>query len=48
MVMLGNLQQKISPNYSVISYVSVLGTILGCGIAFDSDTSEAGISQMLT
>ena len=38
MVMLGNLQQRISSNYSVIFYISVLGAILGCGIAFDCDT----------
>lgn len=48
MVMLGNLQQRFSSNYSVISYIYALGIIPGCGIAFDCDTCEPGISQMLT
>lgn len=47
MVMLGNLQHRISSNYSVICYISVLGAIVRCGIAFDSDTSGPETSQML-
>lgn len=45
MVMLGNLQQRISSNYSVIFYVSVLGTIM---CLLSSNTCHSGISQMLT
>lgn len=48
MVVLGNLQQRISSNDSVICNISVLGTTLRCVIAFDSDTSGPKISQMLT
>ena len=48
MVMLANLQQRFSSNYSVISYISSLGIIPRSGIAFDCDTCEPGISQMLT
>lgn len=39
MLMLGNLQQRISSNYSVTVHSSVLGAVLRCGIAFDSDMS---------
>lgn len=48
MVVLGNLQQRISSNYSVICNISVLGATLRCVIAFDFDTSGPKISQMLT